>query len=572
LRWFPEWAVTPTVLIIGALLFLPAVFCPLFLDDYLQAAMVRGTFPARRGPFELYNFIDDSVRRALFEQGALPWWTAPNIKLKFLRPLSSAILWFDHSYLQRPVLMHLHSLAWWMAASLAARVLFRRLFSERVATIAFIIFALAPCHALPLAWLANRETIVAVTFGTLGLASYIRFRRDARSTADGWTWAAVSAACFSLAMLSGEYAICVGGYVVAFEVFRRGDTLLRRGVGLLPFALPAGAYLVCRQLGGYGARSSGFYTDPFFDASAFLDVAPTRLLGLVGDGWVSPEFDLYRPHWLGLPALAIPIALVYGPVRRAFDSLDEARKNAVSFMAVGSVLSLVPVLSVIPSCRLLEASMLGIAAAVASFLDIAWFRREALGRVDRRMGLAGLLIGFAHLVHGPAMCAVAGSAVYRRASGFVEHASFVRDNVNDFPGQRLVFVRAPEELLFLPYALMAEGVSPPKLLAMTDAPHVLLLSKSSRTINALVPSDKSLVRLGEGTLFRDDTMPLKKGSTFTFNGMRATVLEMGEAGPTSARFVFDEDYDSSDLEWATTGSKVLRTLDPPGVGFGLPVE
>src|SRR5690242_133234 len=56
------------LLLAGAGLFSPAILSPLFLDDYLQGAMVEGTFPARRGPFDLYAFVDDGDRAALVAQ------------------------------------------------------------------------------------------------------------------------------------------------------------------------------------------------------------------------------------------------------------------------------------------------------------------------------------------------------------------------------------------------------------------------------------------------------------------------------------------------------------------------
>ena len=39
------------------------------------------------------------------------------------------------------------------------------------AALATVVFALAPCHMMPLAWLANREALVSFTFGLLGLVA-----------------------------------------------------------------------------------------------------------------------------------------------------------------------------------------------------------------------------------------------------------------------------------------------------------------------------------------------------------------------------------------------------------------
>src|SRR5512133_3763042 len=50
------WLALGLLFLIGALVYLPALRSPFLLDDYLHASMIDGTFPARRGPFDLYNF------------------------------------------------------------------------------------------------------------------------------------------------------------------------------------------------------------------------------------------------------------------------------------------------------------------------------------------------------------------------------------------------------------------------------------------------------------------------------------------------------------------------------------
>src|SRR5580658_562131 len=99
-RWAPDsrlWLYV--VLGIGVLVFLPSLLSPLVLDDYLHASMVRGTFPAPRGIFDLYDFVSDADRRILIDRGVLPWWTHPAFTIRFFRPLSSALLWFSHKTL-----------------------------------------------------------------------------------------------------------------------------------------------------------------------------------------------------------------------------------------------------------------------------------------------------------------------------------------------------------------------------------------------------------------------------------------------------------------------------------------
>ena len=135
-RW-PAWLPTALVLLAGAILFLPAIRTPRFLDDYFQTSMIEGTYPAPRSPFDLYDFVGDADRALLLDRGLLPWWSHPQLKVRFLRPLSSALLYADHRVFgDHPLLSHLHSFAWWAAAVLAAGALYRRTLTSRAAVVA----------------------------------------------------------------------------------------------------------------------------------------------------------------------------------------------------------------------------------------------------------------------------------------------------------------------------------------------------------------------------------------------------------------------------------------------------
>ncbi len=198
---------------------------------------------------------------------------------------------------------------------LAARSLFRRCFSSRVSWLATVIFALAPCHALPLAWLANREALVSLTFGALGLATYVQWR-ETRAPFDG----ALAAAFFGPALLGGVRA-SFGGFVLAFEIVRRREGILRRGVGLLAFAVPAASYLFARTVRHFGAVGSGFYSDPFREPASFLRTAPRRLATLLADSWLSLDTETLTSS---TPAWALALGVV------AFVALSSSRCAAPS--------------------------------------------------------------------------------------------------------------------------------------------------------------------------------------------------------------------------------------------------
>jgi len=568
------------LVVLGAIVFSPAIRAPLFLDDYLQGAMVEGTFPAARGPFDLYDFIGDGDRAALTARGLLPWWTDPRLTIRFFRPLSSALLWLDHRAFSHAALpMHLHSFAWWVVAALAAHALFRAALPQRAALVATAIFALAPCHALPLAWVANRESLVSLAFGALALRFQAAFR-EGRALRD----ALLASGLFALALLGGgEYALSFGGYVVAMDVARR-ERAARRVVGWLPFALPALAYLAVRGALGYGTAGSGFYSDPLHEPWAFLASAPLRAVALLATGWLSLDTEGLRtgPWAWALGALVVVSGvLLAAALKRVREDLASPTRSSIAWLLLGSALALVPTLAVVPSRRLLGAAMLGIAATVAVVLDAVWFPARAGAahgapspasrKAAALASLVATALGFAHLVHGPGVAFLASRQHRFDGADFAKRVAVVRDRAPDPASARIGVVRGLAGDFFAPFALDPRGAPPARWCVLAQAGHVLALRRDPHTVELVAPPGRGLYPIGERNLYRAADAPLSAGATLAVPGLRVTVLEAtADAGPSRARFVFDEDPDA--LTWFADDFEEVRAVTLPRVGFGAPFD
>jgi hypothetical protein len=564
-----------TLLVVaGVVVFWPALTTPFFLDDYLQSAMVHGRFPVVRGPFSLYDFVGDDDRAALFAQGFLPWWTDTRITLRFLRPLSSALLYYEHTWFDAwPGLMHLHSFAWWIAAVFAARAFFKRLVSPRAAAFATVIFALAPCHALPLGWLANREALIALAFGTVGLTALLRWQKG-----EGVRWAFVSFGAFVLALLAGEYALGCAGYVLAFA-WRAPTDARRRWRGVLLFVVPAVAYLVARNALGYGAEASGFYQDPLRDTWLFLSNAPWRLASLALAGWFSQDATAWL--WWGpaeWPVFVVVAVFVIGGVaalRHVTSQLPAEARRTTWTLAWGSMFSLAPMLAVLPSVRLLGVAMLGIAPVVGVILDTAWFgtATEARHGLAEWTAIAATLLGFAHLIHGPVRGWSNARQIREYAVEFREHATELAKRLKARPAADVVVVRGMHDVFFYGFALEALGVRETHWTVLSHTGHVLCLRRDPTSIELVVGADTGLYPASLGDLYRSEAHRLAAGETFSPGGVVATVVEMGAYGPRKARFDFPADIDDPRFVWVGE-SRVRGFYDatPPKVGFGAPFE
>ena len=206
------------VAIVAVLLSLPALWQGLKLDDYYQRAAIlglsTGEVSLRGDPAHLYAFMDGNPDHtlALIDTGNLPWWTDPEVKGKFFRPVSALSHLIDYSlWPDHPLMMHAHSLVWLFAVVLAAGVLYRRLFGALgTAGLALLLFAFDDAHATLVGWIAQRNTLVTMLFGILALLAHHRWR------AESWRPGRIVApGLFATALLAGEAGIATFAYLAA---------------------------------------------------------------------------------------------------------------------------------------------------------------------------------------------------------------------------------------------------------------------------------------------------------------------------------------------------------------------
>jgi hypothetical protein len=555
----------------AVLVHLPSLLVPFTIDDYAHMAMVDGDYPsAHDGPFGLYDFIDDANRSELVERGIMPWWTHPKLICRFFRPLSSALLWADYRLFGRsPIWSHAHSLLWWTGASFAVYVLLSETLHKRAAQIAAIIFALAPCHVIPLAWIANREALVSTALGAAALRFYAHWRQRARLR-DG----ASATVLFSLAMLAGEYSLCFGGYVAAMEALdmrRRRESLVRRFAGVSVFAIPSLAYLVVRGALHYGARYGGMYHDPFFNFGRFAEGVPRRIGVLLCSGWLGLDElrGLVMPAVWMVALIAAAVALMVVPARRAFGALDAREKDGATWLLGGSLLAMVPMLAVEPSARLLGASMIGISAGIALVLERVWFPPgvEARSGPAEMSALVALALAFVHIVRAPLdtfqgtrLTTEVAGAIQKRMKWVASHAR----------GHSSVVVVRAESLTTAIWApcMLGESSGIPWRVLSYEAGRVLVLRPGDRSVE-LVASPRPIFPMGPRQVFRDFDASLRAGDVVQMDGMKATVLQLDKDGfARRVRFDFDRSLDDPSILWLKESDDGFVEQPPPKTGYG----
>jgi hypothetical protein len=547
----------------GAFVNRAAVHGTLSMDDFGQRAMIEGQLTPRRGPFNLYDLVADDNRAALLDRGVIPWWSDPHLTVRFLRPLPSLLVWMDHKLFGYGAFgPHVLSFAWWAVAVVAAYVLYRTVAEKRAAWMATVVFALSPTLSIPLVWLANRCLLVTLTFGALALALYVRWRNYRRRVL-GWA----TAGAFSAAALTGEYALCLIGYLIAFELCRRGEPVRRRLIGMLPAVAPLLLYVALRGALGYGTVGLGFYRDPTTDPGTFLQALPRTFSALFASSWLGA--DMTSP-WLASQFLQATLmlaagALMVGTVWNASRQRSEAVLDGGRWLACGSVIALLPLVATEPSRRVLGVVALGVSGAVGVLLAKGTRAIRRPFRPSLVVGLAAV-VGIVHLVVAPFQTRRISLAEVESQIENLARFETVPRKARSV--DTVLVVRANYGLTVLSAPFILREEAPKHWLVLSHTFDQTAAIRTSASSLDLVQENAALLPLGPTGIIR--AAPFRAGDVVETAALRATVQRVDEAGrPVAVHYEFNRDLDGSDVAWISEGRAGFSDVIPPPVGIGV---
>jgi hypothetical protein len=556
-------------LVLAAALSLPALGGGFFGDDYLHLAILDGQ-AAPGTPYNLFRFASGipEETRPWLEHGPYPWWTLPELKLSFWRPLSSALMVADHSLFGRnPVPYHVHSILWYLLTVAAAAGVLRHV-PGALGGVALLLFATDETHGFAVTWVANRNAFVATAPALFGLWMHLRWREQ------GWRpGLPLSLLGLATGLMGGETALGVFAYLGAYELLGRQGSLAQRARGLLPALLLGVGYLLAYRSLGYGALGSGTYIDPVREWHLFLPAAAARIPALLaGQFWALPaELWLFVPHIrplqvvLGIAAL-VTVGLLVRAVKPTL-SADEWRHTR--WLAAGGLLALLPVASTFPAGRLLLVPSLGASAVLAVILLGTWRSlptQRGWSKLAHR-GALGLMLGLQVL----ALSLWVLYPLVLRTTSQATLANINRMELDDaqVPRQRVVtlVVSDPVIGLYPPIIRAAHGHAPPKSwLPLSLAPYDHVLHRTGASTLELSVTEGHFLSTEMEQLFRGPAFAMRVGQQVQVAGCRITVLEMDGPWPTRVRFEFDVPLDDPDLVLLTLREGTLKRLRPPPVG------
>lgn len=265
--------------LIGFLLLVFTVNSGFMRDDYMHRALLTGepSFPGYQQPAydlptataELFSFFTENneLVSKLKSYGNIPWWTDDELKVSFWRPVAAVTHWIDYQlWPDNTELMHLHSLIWYVLVGLLLGAWLLQLGVNRLALwLVMLFYVLDASHVHAIAWLANRNILIATAFGLLSMMALTQF---AHNNKPGYLL--LSLFTFLLALLSAEAGISFLGVVMAFLLVLDSRSIPKRLAVLLAFVAVIAGWRILYNALGYGALHSGFYVDPIKDTANFV--------------------------------------------------------------------------------------------------------------------------------------------------------------------------------------------------------------------------------------------------------------------------------------------------------------
>ena len=583
-----RWAVATVIAVIMALA-ATSIATGFLTDDHSFRAAVRSTNVRAPAPYDLFKFATDSETNQLrVRVGHLPWWSAPELKIHFLRPLTGLLFAADvRVFDDAPLGYHLHSLVWYLALLVGAAVMFRRLLPPAAATIALAVFGFAAAHVEAYAWVSARHVATAGAFAAAVLA--VR-------GGPGWWRRGIAFVLLIFALLSSEAGLAVVPLWVAFELAE--DRPWRaRIVACVPAVALALAYLVVYSALGFGTRASGGYHDPAADPIGFLGLVVLRVPILLGDAALGIPAELAHviaeSHLavIGMVAVGVVALAVWltaprkattpgsgasgARVGHATAASSGARVGnavtpssghggtaapaaapswrAIGWWVVGGVIATIPGAAGYPAGRVLVIPDLAFAAVIGLVI----YR----GVFGVQVGVAGrLLAGVLAIVHLVVAPIATGRAIGKLVRRTEATEAIAREAIGLAPASgRLFVIGASDPLVFLYPRGIATDLAPGAIRcwsvmsAAHSAQRVTRNDVHTLTIEAL---DRPLLAGSFDQLFRAPERPFEVGDEVEQCGATYRVVAVKDGKPSKVEVHLRRSFDDPEIgviEWRGDG-------------------
>ncbi len=546
------------VIAIAMVLSLPSLFSPLFIDEYVQAARWK----AGLGSFlnNCFVFGTPAINRWEMEHTHGVWWTAPDFKVAFWRPISAVTHAIDLSlWPGNSVLMHLHTLLWFLLLLLALRALYRRFLEPAVASVALALYAWDDARGMLLSWIANRAALLAALFGVCALLAYDKRRRD------GWRAGAwLAPVAFAVGLLCSEMAVATTAFLFGYALCVDKGPIARRLGRLAPFALVGVAWQAFYFAFGYGTQASGGYTHPLLEPVAYgtnlLQRAPVLSLGQLTP-IPSDAFGMFPPAGK-LMVILLAVATLGIVARVSWPRL--APDPRARFLLIGAGLSLLLISATGPQDRNLVFVGVGVAPALAVVV-------ASMVRDPSRSRWPGFVVGALavfNLVLAPLQLPLKSVMMLAAEQMMAPVDRSIPRNA-DVTGRTLVvpWMAFEPAVYFSWYKRDFEGAPKPGRTRILAASFGDVSVTRLDDVTLRVRPEDGFLASEASRMYRGPSRPFHPGDEVALSNMTARVTEVTDGGrPQTVEFRFSAPLESPEWLWMRGSGGGLVDWSPPKVG------
>lgn len=544
-------------------------------DDFVHQLVLRHVAISQNlRPWSLYDFGGrGGANNVMVRYGYLPWWTSPDFKVRFFRPVTSLSIWLDYTlYGGWAPGYHITSLILLAVFLALAFKLCRDLGAPSHAALwALAFLAMEGSLCMPAGWIANRNTLLAALFTVAAVLAVHRSRRRERRG-----YLLLGIVCFLLACGSKESGTIVFPIVALYLYLFDGTAAESRRQALLRvmhsgtlwvFGLLSVGYAAFYLVEGYGTRS-GIYSTPWIDPGDYLVRLSALLpLGLSHLFFGFPtDLVLARPDML-LPAIAasVPALAITGVVL-----LRTIRFTPISVFAIGwTLFSLLPEAGADLFDRLFVGASVGTSLLIGLFLHrLAPLRERLAARQYGRLVLGGLFV-LAGIV-----IAVPGAAV--RGFAWNQLASLDRSIAIDAD---IALPPATPQTVFLlnsPSTMLAWSLQPIWIVAHGDlTARIFPLQFGRRPMTWTCQDDRTMTLSSETSpflaehferLFIGHFSPPSVGMRYETAEFTAVAVAVEPDGIRTIRFEFKRPLDDPAYRFLAWQDGRMARIVPPAVG------
>ena len=551
---------------LAAILSAPSLWMGIYLDDYMQRMILLGKpiLGFQINPLSgLFDFIPKEPERlwAWRDAGLIQWWAHPEIRAGFFRPLTAAthmldyFLWPDNFAMQ-----HAQSIVWYGLGVMIIALVYRRVFKNAAAAgLAALMFAVEDSHAMPAAWLANRNSLLALFFAGLALLMHIEWRQGRR-----FIYLPLALTAFAASLLSGEAGLGIIAYFFAYQLILDKGSLIKRMAYLVPYGIIVMAWRAAYQALGFGAIGSDIYLDPMTYPRDFSLAVIERIPVLMLSQWLQFPVDLWmiflRNYQLVLTAAGAVVMVMLGLLFRCL--LKESAE--ARFWGLGMLVSLVPLCAGPPMDRMLIFAGIGAFGLLAGQADKLFLSESKGGRL--LSWAVGILL-LIHVIIAPVLLPV---RIWSTVKMFDIFKSIERamPNDQDLKKQSLILLQGNEIFVsHLPFIRTLEGGVVPKRISFLAQMWRKMTVKRLDDSTLLIRPVEGFIPRPVDRFFRHLDPPFKPGQKIECTEFTVEVLEVTPDGrPAAAAFRFKLPFDDPSLRLIYFGPKGIDRFKPPELG------